>query len=91
MTGETYLQESTPYLKKNADASGFGVTKINQEKSKHLETARVKINGLWIDLVNLRGEEYGDSRIPEVRIGTAEEDALRRDFTINSLFYNLMT
>ena len=24
-------------------------------------------------------------------IGTAEEDAMRRDFNINAMFYNLMT
>jgi len=46
--------------------------------------------GLWIDFVNLRGESYAeDSRIPVQTIGTAEEDAFRRDFTINSLFYNI--
>lgn len=30
-----------------------------------------------------------DSRIPTIDIGTPEEDAYRRDLTINSLFYNV--
>ena len=48
--------------------------------------------GVSIDLVNLRSEEYGeDSRVPEIKIGTPEQDALRRDLTINSLFYNINT
>ncbi|GLT68940.1 hypothetical protein SLA2020_411300 [Shorea laevis] len=46
----------------------------------------------WIDFVNLRCEEYSDnSRIPKQKFGTAEEDAYRRDLTINSLFYNINT
>lgn len=62
----------------------------NPEQSKHLETARMKIRGLWVDLVNLRSEEYAhNSRIPTMTFGTPEQDALRRDFTINSLFYNI--
>lgn len=41
-------------------------------------------------MVNLRKEEYAeDSRIPTIEFGTAEEDAFRRDLTINSLFYNI--
>ena len=32
-----------------------------------------------------------DSRIPEMSFGTPEEDAMRRDLTINSLFYNIHT
>ncbi|MCJ1328635.1 CCA tRNA nucleotidyltransferase, mitochondrial, partial [Thelotrema lepadinum] len=62
------------------------------EQSKHLETATLKVFGLAIDLVNLRKETYSeDSRNPQMEFGTPEEDALRRDATINSLFYNLIT
>ena len=62
----------------------------NPEKSKHLETVTTKILGLEIDLVNLRKETYAeDSRNPTMEFGTAEEDALRRDSTVNALFYNL--
>ncbi len=64
----------------------------NPEKSKHLETATTKVLGFDIDLVNLRKETYtDDSRNPTVEFGTPEEDALRRDSTINALFYNLQT
>ncbi|GLB36528.1 putative tRNA nucleotidyltransferase poly(A) polymerase family protein [Lyophyllum shimeji] len=63
----------------------------NPEQSKHLETATFRFLGLDIDLVNLRSEEYTDSsRIPtEVKFGTPVQDALRRDTTINALFYNV--
>ena len=40
--------------------------------------------------MNLRTEEYAeDSRVPTIGIGTPLEDAQRRDFTINSMFYNI--
>ncbi|KAL4871129.1 hypothetical protein BDV12DRAFT_194775 [Aspergillus spectabilis] len=62
----------------------------NPEKSKHLETVTTKIFGFDVDLVNLRKESYtANSRTPQMEFGTAEEDALRRDATINALFYNL--
>ncbi|KAF7596728.1 CCA tRNA nucleotidyltransferase, mitochondrial [Aspergillus hancockii] len=62
----------------------------NPEKSKHLETVTTRIFGLDIDLVNLRKETYSDdSRNPQMEFGTAEEDAMRRDATINAMFYNL--
>lgn len=58
--------------------------------SKHLETAVIKIQDQFIDLVNLRSEDYGEeSRVPEIKIGTPEQDAYRRDLTINSLFFNI--
>ena len=64
----------------------------NPEKSKHLETVTTKILGFDVDLVNLRKETYcEDSRNPTIEHGTPEEDAFRRDSTVNALFYNLQT
>jgi len=49
-------------------------------------------DGQSIDLVNLRKETYNEtSRVPEVVLGTPEEDAQRRDLTVNALFYNIGT
>eukprot|EP01116_Phalansterium_solitarium_P025576 TRINITY_DN9856_c0_g1_i2.p1 TRINITY_DN9856_c0_g1~~TRINITY_DN9856_c0_g1_i2.p1 ORF type:complete len:652 (+),score=163.58 TRINITY_DN9856_c0_g1_i2:205-1956(+) len=68
----------------------FGVIQPNAEQSKHLETATMKLFDGWVDFVNLRTEEYSqDSRIPSMEIGTPSQDALRRDLTINALFYNI--
>ncbi|KAI3401370.1 hypothetical protein diail_11454 [Diaporthe ilicicola] len=62
----------------------------NPEKSKQLETATVKLFGLDVDFVNLRTEIYtADSRNPQVEFGTPQEDAQRRDATVNALFYNI--
>ena len=64
----------------------------NPDKSKHLETATMKLGEFWIDFVNLRTEAYTEgSRIPVMQIGGPQEDACRRDLTINSLFYNINT
>lgn len=70
----------------------FGVIRSNPEKSKHLETATAQLGKFSVDFVNLRTETYADaSRIPTIEIGTPEQDALRRDLTINSLYYNINT
>ncbi|KAG9237210.1 putative poly(A) polymerase [Amylocarpus encephaloides] len=68
----------------------FKKTTCNPGMSKKLETAIGKVFGLDIDLVNLRTEVYTDnSRNPQMKFGTAREDAFRRDATVNSLFYDL--
>ncbi|KZF23230.1 poly A polymerase C-terminal region-like protein [Xylona heveae TC161] len=88
------LGESNDKDEKSKTKVVGGLHKIeaNPEKSKHLETVTTKILGLDIDLVNLRKETYSeDSRNPQMEFGTAEEDALRRDATVNALFYNLQT
>ncbi|QIW98960.1 hypothetical protein AMS68_004478 [Peltaster fructicola] len=71
-----------------------GLHKIaaNPEKSKHLETVFTSVLGIDIDLVNLRKETYDEeSRNPQMEFGTPEEDAQRRDATVNAMFYNLNT
>lgn len=64
----------------------------NPEKSKHLETVTTRMFGFDVDFVNLRKETYSEySRNPQMEFGTPKEDALRRDCTVNALFYNLQT
>lgn len=71
---------------------GLAKIEANPEKSKHLETVTTKILGLEVDLVNLRKETYvEDSRNPAMEFGSPRDDALRRDATVNALFYNLTT
>jgi len=48
----------------------------NPEQSKHLETARLKINDVWVDLVNLRSEEYAHhSRIPTMEVSSTRSNS----------------
>lgn len=98
-----YLNQPGILVKYNLESNGNsgptknvlgGINKIaaNPEKSKHLETVTTKMLGLEIDLVNLRKETYtDDSRNPQMEFGSPKEDALRRDATVNALFYNLHT
>ena len=73
--------------------SSIGVVKENPDQSKHIRTATFRFHGFDIDMNNLRSETYTqDSRIPEVQFAKhPSEDALRRDFTINALYYNINT
>ena len=88
-----YLDRPETQAKYNQSILGrLAKIEANPEKSKHLETVTTRILGLDIDLVNLRKETYAeDSRTPTMEFGTPEEDALRRDATINALFYNIST
>uniref|UniRef100_A0A2P2KV24 Uncharacterized protein MANES_18G102400 n=1 Tax=Rhizophora mucronata TaxID=61149 RepID=A0A2P2KV24_RHIMU len=93
MLGSEFVDKVREYLLSNGEeAQGVGIIPRNPDQSKHLETARMRLFDLWIDFVNLRCEDYSEnSRIPTMKFGTAEEDAYRRDLTINSLFYNINT
>ncbi|KAE8666400.1 Polynucleotide adenylyltransferase family protein isoform 4 [Hibiscus syriacus] len=93
MLGSEFVNKVQEYLSSTGEvAQGLAVIPSNPEQSKHLETARMRLFDLWIDFVNLRCEDYSEnSRIPTMKFGTAEEDAYRRDLTINSLFYNINT
>lgn len=91
MLGKDFAEKVNEYLKSQGkETRNAAVIQSNPDQSKHLETARMKVNNIWIDLVNLRSETYAqDSRIPQMEFGTPEQDAYRRDFTVNSLFYNI--
>ncbi|KAJ3268809.1 CCA tRNA nucleotidyltransferase, mitochondrial [Terramyces sp. JEL0728] len=91
MNGEPFAQYVKEWMHNQGHLmSNISKIKVNPDKSKHLETATANILGVDIDFVNLRSETYHeDSRNPEITFGTPLEDALRRDITINSLFYNL--
>lgn len=91
MTGKQFAGVMNTWLKRQGHRNiNIGIIQQNPEKSKHLETATATLGKFSVDFVNLRTETYSvDSRIPEVKIGTPLEDALRRDLTINSLFYNV--
>ncbi|PIA45246.1 hypothetical protein AQUCO_01700642v1 [Aquilegia coerulea] len=93
MLGREFCEKVNEYLSNiGEEKQGIGVIQCNPDQSKHLETARMRLYDIWIDFVNLRSEDYSDnSRIPTMKFGTAEEDAYRRDLTINSLFYNINT
>lgn len=53
-------------------------------------TAQVTLAGHLVEFVTARAESYApDSRKPDVRPATLEEDLRRRDFTINTLLMDL--
>lgn len=93
MMGEEFADKVNGYLSHlGEDFNRVAVIQKNPEQSKHLETATFRLCGESIDCNNLRTEVYhGGSRIPTMQRATAEEDATRRDFTINSMFYNIRT
>ncbi|KAK6456710.1 uncharacterized protein RJT20DRAFT_1302 [Scheffersomyces xylosifermentans] len=93
LTGEDFASNLHDYLKEHnpeLHLKAIHTIKKNPEKSKHLETCTTKLFGIDIDFVNLRSEEYTDSsRVPIIKFGSPLDDALRRDATLNSLFFNL--
>lgn len=102
MTGLSFLTKMKDYLGVPGNLAKHGIKPedvrrihtiaANPEKSKHLETSTTTLYELDVDFVNLRKETYTeDSRNPQMEFGTPQEDAERRDATINALFYNLQT
>mmetsp|Transcript_28274 Transcript_28274/g.50867 ORF Transcript_28274/g.50867 Transcript_28274/m.50867 type:complete len:548 (-) Transcript_28274:213-1856(-) len=93
MTGAKFAEYIQRYQQESGEqVHSVGVVKANPGQSKHLETATTKVCNFEIDLVHLRKEDYAsDSRIPVISRASPEEDASRRDLTINALFYNLHT
>ena len=71
----------------NAGRKQFGTTKANKDTSKHFVTTSLHIHGISIDFVNFWDFDNKDSYSSKLEY--AKEDALRRDITINCMFYNI--
>ncbi|KAF8772470.1 hypothetical protein HU200_005726 [Digitaria exilis] len=90
MTARDFCEKVKEFKELIGEKEKINHVPSNPDKSKHLETAMIFVFDTKVDFVNLRSEKYtSSSRIPTVEVGTAEEDAYRRDLTINSLFFNI--
>jgi tRNA nucleotidyltransferase (CCA-adding enzyme) len=95
MSGTQFANFVLEWMQENGIKTHRKVATVeaNTEANKNLESAILPIFGVEIDFAQLRRETYDfDSRNPVVEVGvTPEEDARRRDLTINALFYNIAT
>ena len=93
ISGAEFARLVTQYL----NVKDPHVVKANPDASKHMETAGADIplpsgKNIDVDFAMARKEVYNnDSRIPDIKPATAQEDAERRDLTINSCFFNINT
>ena len=91
ISGENFAKLITKHLNINDPH----VIESNPDKTKNITTAKtyIPIDGhkLEVDFAQARKEVYSDdSRNPTIENATPEEDAFRRDLTINSIFYDLL-
>lgn len=81
-------------ITKHLDIKDPHIIKDNPEKSKFISTSKVFLptqNGIMeIDIAQARQDVYRDnSRIPETKPATPQEDMFRRDLTINAIAYSI--
>jgi len=78
---------------RHEERHSVGLIKSRPELSKHLETATTRILGFLVDFVHLRRDDVtavdAGGEATAAHVGTAREDALRRDLTVNALFYHV--
>jgi len=80
MKHQCYVQNTNPVIFENYGTAKFQLFKNDEFKD------------IEIECVQTRKEQYhNESRNPETVFGSLEEDAKRRDLTINSLYYNIST
>jgi tRNA nucleotidyltransferase (CCA-adding enzyme) len=91
ISGEDFAKLVTKHM----DIKDAHSIKSNPEKSKNISTAKAYVplsSGKIqeVDFAQARSEVYReDSRIPDIKPATPQEDATRRDLTINAVFYNI--
>lgn len=76
-------------LEKKLDGSEFSI----KNKNKNFGTCKIVCKEKSYDYATFRKESYEKGHCPDKVefIKSIEEDALRRDFTINAIYYNLRT
>lgn len=76
-------------LEKKLEGSEFSI----KNKNKNLGTCRIVCATKSYDYATFRKETYEKGHFPDCVefVKTPEEDALRRDFTINAIYFNLKT
>ena len=78
--------DGTPLLATVATRLGWAPP----QRFERFGTGQVRGDGYVLEVVRARAERYDpDSRKPEVRSGTLEQDVWRRDFTVNALCQTL--
>lgn len=80
----TYKPEANPVIFQR-----FGTAKFN---FRGVKSGDVDLSNVDVEVVMTRGEKYKKgSRKPEVVYADLEDDAFRRDLTVNSLFKDIVT
>lgn len=73
------------YVRQHLSMNGWKVDTVGD----HFMVYAVSKDGQQFEVANFRKDVGSDGRRPEsVLIGTLEEDAARRDFTVNSIYYD---
>ncbi len=94
MTGEQFGDHLAAFDKRRGLGAVSAISNRSADQTANIAVGFLKIYGQEVEILNLRGkEEYreGDRNPISTGIGTPEQDAYRRDLTINSLFYNINT
>jgi len=90
ISGAQFSKMIQVYFQRELDGEGLGKVVNLGDLCSHLEVATITVYGKELDLNRFRKETYTeDTRRPQIEVGTAEEDAFRRDLTVNALFYNV--
>ena len=94
MVYPTKAEDFAKLITKHLSIKDPHVIKENPDKSKFVSTSKVYLPTQYgvqeIDIAQARKDVYrGDSRIPETTPATPQEDAMRRDLTVNSIMFDI--
>ncbi|KAI9292721.1 Nucleotidyltransferase [Neoconidiobolus thromboides FSU 785] len=86
-----FIKALSIYLKNKQIDITFGIIKSNENKLKLIESANFTIDNLKVDVIDLFNYLEPTDDKSTVCDSLIYEDTMRRDITINSLYYNIHT